>query len=88
MNTEELVQSIGISAFVCPLALTIALAVHGRYSFGVAGASFLALLPALAGMYVGIRVRRRLPAAVFMRWFFAGLVALGGYMFLRSVKAL
>ncbi len=86
MNTEELVQSIGISAFVCPLALTIALAVHGRYSFGVAGASLLALLPALAGMYIGIRVRRRLPAAVFMRWFFAGLIALGGYMFLRSLK--
>ncbi len=88
MNTEELVQSIGISAFVCPLALTIALAVHGRYSFGVAGASFLALVPALAGMYVGIRLRRRLAAAVFMKWFFAGLIALGGYMFLRSVKAL
>lgn len=88
MNTEELVQSIGISAFVCPLALTIALAVHGRYSFGVAGASFLALAPALAGMYVGIRLRRRLTAAVFMKWFFAGLIALGGYMFMRSLKAL
>lgn len=88
MNTEELVQSIGISAFVCPLALTIALATHGRYSFGVAGASFLALVPALAGMYVGMRLRRRLAAAVFMKWFFAGLIALGGYMFLRSVNAL
>ena len=86
MNTEELVQSIGISAFVCPLALTIALAVHGRYNVGVAGASFLALVPALAGMYVGIRLRRRMAAAVFMKWFFAGLIALGSYMFLRSIK--
>jgi uncharacterized protein len=86
MTPEELVQSIGISAFVCPLALTIALAVHGRYGFNVAGASFLALVPALAGMYVGQRVRRRLPAATFMRWFFIGLIALGGYMFLRSAK--
>ena len=88
MDTEELVQSIGILAFVCPLALTIALAVHGRYSFGAAGASFLALLPALAGMYVGVRLRRRLAAPTFMRWFFAGLIALGGYMFLRSAKLL
>jgi uncharacterized membrane protein YfcA len=88
MSTEELVQSIGISAFVCPLALTIALAVHGRYSVGVAGASFLALAPAVAGMYVGIRLRRRMAAAVFMKWFFAGLIALGGYMFLRSAKFL
>jgi uncharacterized protein len=86
LNTEELVQSIGIMAFTCPLALTIALAVHGRYSFGVAGASFLALAPALAGMYVGQRLRRRLPAATFMRWFLMGLVVLGGYMFLRSLK--
>jgi uncharacterized protein len=86
MTSEELVQSIGISAFVCPLALTLALAVHGRYGGDVAGASFLALFPALAGMYVGQRVRRRLPAATFMRWFFIGLVLLGGYMFLRSIR--
>lgn len=88
MDTEELVQSIGILAFTCPLALTIALAVHGRYSLGAAGASFLALAPALAGMYVGQRIRRNLPAATFMRWFFIGLVLLGSYMFLRSAKLL
>lgn len=85
MTSEELVQSIGISAFVCPLALTLALAVHGRYDLGVAGASFLALFPALIGMYVGQRLRRRLPAATFMRWFFVGLVLLGGYMFVRAL---
>jgi hypothetical protein len=88
MSTEELVQSIGISAFVCPLALTIALLVHGRYGLDAAGASFLALVPAFAGMYAGQRLRRRLPAATFMRWFFIGLVVLGSYMFLRSVKLL
>jgi len=88
MSTEELVQSIGISAFVCPLALTIALAVHGGYDFDVAGTSALALIPALAGMYVGIRLRQRLAAATFMRWFFIGLVLLGSYMFLRSLRIL
>jgi uncharacterized membrane protein YfcA len=88
MNAEELVQSIGIMAFTCPLALTAALLFHGRYGADVAGASFLALFPALAGMYVGQRIRRRLPAAVFMRWFFAALIVLGGYMFLRSAKLL
>ena len=86
MNAEELVQSIGITAFVCPLALGLALAVNSQYRADVAGTSFLALFPALAGMYIGMRLRRRLAAAVFMRWFFAGLVALGGYMFLRSAK--
>ena len=85
MEREELVQSIGITAFVCPLAITLALAVHGRYNAGLAGSSFLALFPALAGMYVGQRIRRRLPAATFMRWFFIGLIALGGYMFARAL---
>ena len=85
MEREELVQSIGVTAFVCPLAITLALAAHGRYSAELAGNSFLALLPALAGMYVGQRIRRRLPAATFMRWFFIGLIALGGYMFARAL---
>lgn len=88
MNSDELVQSIGILAFVCPLALGLALAVHGQYRADVAGTSFLALFPALAGMYVGMRLRRRLAAAVFMKWFFAGLIALGGYMCVRSLKLL
>jgi hypothetical protein len=83
LDKEELLQSIGILAFVCPVTLGIALAVNGQYPAGVAGGSVLALFPALAGMYVGQRLRRRLAAATFMRWFFVGLIALGGYMLLR-----
>jgi uncharacterized membrane protein YfcA len=37
-------------------------------------------------MYVGQRIRRRLPAATFMRWFFVGLVLLGAYMFARALS--
>jgi uncharacterized membrane protein YfcA len=85
MNAEELVQAIGISAFVCPLALGLALAAHGQYRAEVAGGAFLALIPALAGMYLGQKLRRRLAAATFMRWFFAALILLGGYMFLRTI---
>jgi uncharacterized membrane protein YfcA len=86
MTSEELVQSIGIAAFVCPVALTLALLVHDRYGADVAGGSLLALLPAFAGMYLGQRLRRRLPAATFMRWLFIGLMALGSYMVARSAK--
>ena len=86
LEKEELIQSIGISAFVCPFALGLALAVNGQFQAAVAGTSFLALLPALAGMYVGQHVRVRLQPAVFRRWFFSGLIALGGYMVLRSVR--
>jgi uncharacterized protein len=85
LDKEELVQSIGISAFVCPLALAAALAFRGQFSAEVAGSSFIALLPALAGMYAGQRARRRLRPAAFFRWFFGGLLALGLYMIVRSV---
>jgi uncharacterized membrane protein YfcA len=85
LDSEELVQSIGIIAFVCPLAFGLALAVHGQYRAGAAGTSFLALVPALAGMWLGMRVRRRMRAEVFMRWFFAALILLGLYMVARSL---
>jgi len=77
---------LGISAFVCPLSLGIALALSGRFQMSVAGPSLLAVLPAMAGMVVGQRVRGRLQPAVFRRWFFFGLLALGAYMFLRSMR--
>lgn len=84
LERDELVQAIGLSAFVCPLALGLALALHGQFRSDAATTSFLALVPALAGMYFGQRLRRRLPAAAFMRAFFIGLMLLGGYTFLRT----
>ena len=84
LDTKELIQSIGISAFTSALVLGLALASRGRFQAAVVGSSFLALAPALAGMYVGQHIRERLTVAVFRRWFLIALVALGGYMVLRS----
>ena len=86
LGKEELIQAIGIHAFVCPLALGCALALRGRFEAGLAASSLMALLPALAGMYAGQRVRDRLKPEIFRRCFFMGLIALGGYMVLRSVS--
>jgi len=86
LGKEELIQAIGIHAFVCPLALGCALALRGRFEAGLAASSLMALLPALAGMYAGQRVRGRLKPEIFRRCFFMGLIALGGYMVLRSVS--
>ena len=85
MDKEELVQSLGINAFVCPLALTAALIVHGQLRMEVAGSWALALLFSLAGMYVGQVVRRRAAEQVFRRGFFIGLLMLGAYMCLRGL---
>jgi uncharacterized protein len=85
LDKEELVQSLGINAFVCPLALAAALIVHGQLRMDVAGSWLVALVFSLAGMYVGQIVRKRIAEQVFRRGFFIGLLALGTYMCLRGL---
>src|SRR3954465_2232763 len=84
LDKEELVQSLGINAFVCPLALAAALIVHGQLRMDVAGSWVVAFLFSLAGVCVGQIVRRRAAEQIFRRGFFIGLLALGTYMCLRS----
>jgi len=71
MNSEELVQSIGILAFVCPLALGPR--ARGQRPVPRGGRRHLVSsrsFPRSPAMYVGMRLRRRLAAAIFMKWFF------------------
>jgi uncharacterized membrane protein YfcA len=84
IDKDDLIQAMGISAFVAALALGSALALNGRFHAGLAGSSLLALLPALAGMSLGRRVGRRLPVTAFRRWFLVSLAALGTYMLVRA----
>ncbi|HJW12356.1 MAG TPA: sulfite exporter TauE/SafE family protein [Albitalea sp.] len=81
---EELVQALGISFLVSTLALAASLGHGGALPLSAASGSALALLPALAGMGLGQRLRRRVKAALFKRLFFSGLLALGAYLSLRA----
>ena len=85
LGKEELVQIVGMNAFVCPLALAAALMVHGQLRMDVAGSWVIALVFSLVGMYVGQIVRQRADEQVFRRTFFIGLFVLGTYMSLRAV---
>src|SRR5689334_13704511 len=85
LDKEELVQILGINAFVCPLALAAALMLQGQLRIEVASSWIVALVFSLAGMYVGQILRRRADEQVFRRVFFVGLLALGAYMCLRAV---
>ena len=87
LDKEELVQILGINAFVCSLALAAALMVHGQLRIEVAGSWVVALVFSLVGMYVGQIVRQRTDEQVFRRTFFIGLLALGTYMCLRAVAS-
>jgi len=73
----DLVQALGLSFTVSSLALGAALALDGTLQAGAAGASLLALLPALVGMALGQWVGARVRPALFRLCFLLGLLALG-----------
>jgi len=85
LTKDELIQALGLSFTVSTIALAAALAWTGHYKLTEAGNSLLAVLPALAGMYLGQRVRDKLHPEAFRRWFLAGLIVLGLYMLLRAL---
>jgi uncharacterized membrane protein YfcA len=83
-DKDELVQALGLSFLVSTVALGFSLTVEGIFVPSAIGASVLALAPAFAGMMLGQVVRTRISAAAFKRWFFVGLLVLGGHLALRS----
>jgi uncharacterized membrane protein YfcA len=85
LEKEELVQALGLSFTVSTVALAAILAMSGSFAISIAGASLLALVPALAGMYAGQFIRLRARPAVFRRWFFIGLLLLGMYLAMRGM---
>lgn len=82
---DDLIQALGLSFTASTIALAAALAYKGQYQMPVIWNSLLAVLPALAGMYVGQLVRDKLRPDVFRRWFFVGLVLLGAYMLINAL---
>ena len=84
-DKDEMVQALGLSFIVSTLALSFGLIGAGALNMTVAGHSLLALIPALAGMGAGQFIRNRISAGTFRLCFFAGLLALGGYLCWRSL---
>lgn len=80
LDRHELTQALGLSFTTSTIALAVLLAARGQ--LGIAGSlhSALALLPALAGMFVGQKLREGLSEAVFRRCFFGGLALLGAWL--------
>lgn len=77
---DELIQALGLSFTVSTIALAVVLSWSGAFQVSTAGASLLALAPALAGMMLGGWVRERVSEALFRRCFFVGLLALGAHL--------
>jgi uncharacterized membrane protein YfcA len=81
----DLIQALGLSFTVSTIALAIGLASHGAFQGGDAGASALAVLPALLGMQAGQRLRQRISPGAFRRWFLICLLLLGAELLLRPL---
>lgn len=85
LEKDELVQALGISFMVSTAALAVGLGHAGAFDLDAAIASLVALAPALAGMWIGQRVRARLSVATFRRVFFLFVLALGAYLVLKGI---
>ncbi|WP_313621218.1 sulfite exporter TauE/SafE family protein [Achromobacter sp.] len=87
LNLEKnaLIQAMGISFTVSTVALAAGLWLNGGYTAGAAGASVLMLLPALAGMALGQRLRNRLSPRTFKLCFMVSLALLGAYQAARGL---
>jgi uncharacterized membrane protein YfcA len=77
MERDELVQAMGLVFTASTVALAGGLIESGHLGGREAGASLLALVPALAGMMLGQWLRYRVSPPVFRRIFFLGVAALG-----------
>lgn len=85
LRKDDLVQALGLSFTVSTVALAAALSSRQAYSGDVFVISFLAILPALAGMGLGQVLRQKISPERFRRWFLIGLFALGCEMVFRQI---
>jgi uncharacterized protein len=85
LGKQELVQALGLSFTVSTVALAVNVVADGAMGMAATGTTIVALALACAGMWFGQVVRMRMAPAIFRRWFFLGLLALGLYLMGRFV---
>ena len=85
LKRDDLVQSLGLAFTVSTICLAVFLqqnpieAMPFDYQMAL-----IALFPALVGMWLGTKIRYRIPEQKFRKVFFRGLVIFGGYMVLHQ----
>lgn len=83
LGRERLIQALGLSFTVSTLTLGAGLSWQGAVVIDDVKTSLLMLLPALAGLLAGQKLRTRLSETLFRRLFFIGLLLLGIFLFVR-----
>ncbi|MEN9589317.1 MAG: hypothetical protein RLZZ481_1103 [Pseudomonadota bacterium] len=85
LKKDDLIQALGLSFTVSSFALAVGLLLTGQFQMTIAAASLVALIPAFAGMFLGQRLRNKMPQDLFKKCFFGGLLLLGVYMTYRAL---
>ena len=81
---DALIQAMGMLFSVSTLALGFALQANDLLRMEHGALSTMALLPAMAGMVIGQRIRQKLSEQLFRKIFFLSLLALGAYLASRA----
>lgn len=86
LKRDDLVQSLGLAFTVSTICLALYLYLNPvsdlNFDYKI---SLLALFPALLGMWLGTKIRYRIPEQKFRKLFFIGLVIFGSYMILHQI---
>jgi len=85
LERDALVQAMGMLFLISTLALAAALGGNGFLNAELGATSLAAVVPALAGMALGQRIRQKLSEQLFRRVFFVALFLLGAYIILRAL---
>jgi uncharacterized membrane protein YfcA len=85
LSRDALIQAMGMLFTVSTLSLALALRGNGLLTPGLGLVSALGVLPAVVGLVMGQRIRRRLPEARFRRLFFVAMLALGVCIIAKSM---
>lgn len=83
LDRHQLVQAMGMLFLVCTITLGAGLQGLDMLSGQTATLSAAAVLPALAGMVIGQKLRARLSEQAFRRFFFAALISIGALLILN-----
>lgn len=86
LKRDDLVQALGLAFTASTVCLAVFLQQNPVGDMPLDyQMSFIALIPALIGMWAGKKIRYRIPEQKFRTIFFAGLMLLGSYMVLHQL---
>ena len=84
LKKNEMVQALGITFTVSTVVLGGIVAHAGMLNRDLLVPTIVALAASLAGMWIGQKLRNRLPEETFRKWFFVGLLLLGAHLALHE----